>query len=162
MTWSWMNPFQMYHLLVSVRIYFSPELHQFTADHTPNLNRLNVSSGTVNKGSPIGAPAHSSECTLHRPVGLRCSSLQRIWMSTYRAASTLCQCTHVNSPLIPLRSRIFRTVFSAAHPVLSLPYFPPQDGIKSLNFHWTKSIQLNTPRNWKHVEGLLQPAYSFY
>lgn len=119
------------------------------------LTRLNMSSGSFNKGSPIGAPAHSSVCTLHRPVGLCCSSLQRIWMSTSHAASTLCQCTHVNSPLIPLRSRIFRTVFSAPHPVLLLPYFPPQDGIKSLNFHWTTSIQLNTP---KKLETCWRPA----
>lgn len=50
-------------------------------------------------------------------------------------ASTL----YVNS--LPASSRICRT-HSAAPPVLLfLPYFLPQDGMKSLNLHWTTSIQ---------------------
>lgn len=116
-----------------------------------NWNRINVSCGLVNKGSPIHALVHSCDCTLHRPVGLHCSSLQRIWLFTSRVAFTLYQCTHADSFLIPLRSRIYGT-HSEACPVLLLPYLPPQDGIKSLFCLWTKSVQINTSDIWVYVE----------
>lgn len=48
---------------------------------------------------------------------------------------TLYQCTHADSFLIPVRSRIYETHSEARPVLLLLPYFPPQDGIKSLFCH---------------------------
>lgn len=79
-----------------------PRSPQHTANHlgnNPDLNRLSASHCRLTR----------CECTLLRPVDLRCS---REFFT-----STLYQCTHVRSPLVLVGSRICRT-HSAAPPVL--------------------------------------------
>ncbi len=56
---------------------------------------------------------------------------------TCTALHPRCASARMSTVVSFLSSRIYRPN-SAARPVLlSLPYFPPQDGMKSLNFHWT-------------------------